>query len=257
NPAIQQYLAKLSVQENSYLTIAVCFSYPPAAVAAGLYLPDEVYLSDTQILIQQETSYSIVDMLAHQQGIYRKYKNVKPFGMPDNCYNLKYADDLLPMQVNYVYDYYYSNKEIPNHIPDAEISILWDRLITALKWSNRYNANTIEIKKRSFAIQADSVLDDKQIDRMAEVEHNRWNIEKLLMGYRATSKQEKKEIESDKSKKDTYKAMFIHNDICAYKDLKDDATGSNAKDYDCCISAVLPLIIKIKNLRYSKNTVSL
>ncbi|GHT66873.1 hypothetical protein AGMMS50239_29060 [Bacteroidia bacterium] len=244
NPAIQQYLKELSAQKDCYLTIAVCFSYPPAAIAAGLYLPDEVYQSNAHILIQQETSYSTVNLLAHQQGIFQKHKNVKPFGMPDNCYNLKYADDLLPMQVNYVYDYYYHNKKIPDNIPVSEISTLWDRLITAHKWSNRYNANTIEIKKRSFAIQTDTVLDDEQIDLMAEVEHNRWNIEKLLMGYRATSRQEKKEIASDKSKKEEYKKMFVHNDICAYKDLQDDATGSNANEYDRCISAALPLIIK-------------
>ena len=236
-PAIQDYLARLSCESNIYLTIAVCSSFPPQALATGLYLPDELYDNHIPIFVQQEIPYCTLDILT-KDG---KYKNVKPFGMLENCYDLGKADDRIPMMINYVY-----SKGIPEEFPEEEIVAMWRNLRTALKWSNRYNADSIKFKIRSFYNSVvDEQLNDKQIELMAKVEHNRWNIEKLLMGYRAVTPIEKEEIAENLSKKTEYKnKRFAHRDICAYEDLQVDESGTDPREYDRRISASIPLIIK-------------
>ena len=236
-PAIQDYLAALSCNKNIYLTLAVCFNFPPKAIAAGLYLPDEIYDNNVQILIRQEIPYFTLDVLT-KEG---KYRNVKPFGMLENCYDLYKADDRIPMMVNYVY-----SKGIPEQFPEKELITMWRGLRTALKWSNRYHADSIKVKVRSFGID-DKVekFDAEQMELMSRVEHNRWNMEKLLMGYRATTLSEKEEIAKDLTKKSKFKIHhFAHHDICLYDDLQIDENGVCAKEYDRRIMASLPLIIR-------------
>jgi len=239
-PAIQDYLSALSGNGHIYLTIAVCFSFPPKAIASGLYLPDAVYDNGVQVLIRQEIPFFTLDVLT-KEG---KYRNVKPFGMLENCYDLYKADDRIPMMVNYVY-----SKDIPEQFPEGKIEAMWRGLPVAHKWSNRYHADSIRFKIRSFGID-DTVekFDEEQMELMSRVEHNRWNMEKLLMGYRATTPLEKEEIAKDFSKKSQLKKqLFAHNDICLYDDLQVDENGVCAKEYDRRIMASLPLIIKTDN----------
>jgi hypothetical protein len=257
NPKIQEYIAGLSTDKNIYLTIAVCFSFPPQSIAAGLYLPDEVYARQVPVLVRQEISYCTLAMLsAKKEGAgYRKYSNVKPFGMLDNCYDLEKADDLLPMMVKYVYDHTRTeNKEkgeeniVLKEFPEEDIKKNWakewkkDDNISALKWSNRYNANTIYIKQRSLDIQPGKELTPEQINLLAPVEHNRWVIEKLLMGYRAPAPEEAGDITHGKKKE--YSKRLIHNDIRAYRYLSKDDKGICADQYDINISQALPFMLK-------------
>ena len=237
NLAIQDYLSGLSSDSNTSLTVAICFSHPPQALATGLYLPDKLYYNNIPVLVWQETPYTTLDMLT-KDG---KYKNVKPFGMLENWYDLCRADDRIPMMVNYVY-----GKGVPETFPEEEIVAMWHNLLTAHKWSNRYYADSIKFKIRSFReFNPDEPLTDEQIALMSRVEHNRWNIEKLLMGYRPTTPLEKEAITKDLSKKTKFKKdLFAHNDICAYEDLQVDENGVCASEYDKRISAALPLIIR-------------
>jgi hypothetical protein len=236
-PVIQDYLAGLSFNRNIYLTVAVCLPSHSQALATGLYLPDELYYNAIPVFVWQETPYCILDMLT-KDG---KYKNVKPFGMLENWYDLYRADDRIPMMVNYVY-----SKGIPERFPENEIVSMWHDLLTAHKWSNRYFSDSIKFKIRSFSnFDRNEQLDDEQIDLMARVEHNRWNMEKLLMGYRPTTSLEKEKIAKDLSQKAKFKTtLFAHNDICAYDNLKVDENGVCASEYDRRISASLPLIIR-------------
>jgi hypothetical protein len=251
HPNIQEKLKMYAGEENSLLTVAVCFNVPEKAIACGLYLPDEVYKSGAQILIKQDTPYSILSML-HTTD---KYKNVKYFGMSEYVLDLSRNDDLLPMLVNYVYDRYYNHQEIPQSIPHvAELEKSWKGLRTAKKWSNRYNANMLDVKKRSFDIRLEKTPDETTIQRLAEVEHNRWNIEELLLGYRPTTEAEKRLIGSDKTLKQAKKEEFIHNDICPYCTIADmDIIESdlekvkNTREYDICLSKSIPLILEHLN----------
>ena len=70
------------------------------------------------------------------------------------------------------------------------------------QWSNIYNASSIATKLRSIGIalpMKDRIreLTPHEIVILAEVEHNRWNVEELLMGYRIVTPEEEKEIEKN------------------------------------------------------------
>ena len=239
-PAIRQKLIEYST-ENSFLTIAICLNHPAAAIDSGLYLPNEVYKENIQILVKQDTPHSILSMLKDN----KKYKNVKPFGMLDNCLNICESErkDILAKKVHYVYGYYYDKKtfkQIPQTIPeDEELNGKWSKIPTVEKWSNRYHANMIDAKLRSFDIsnlkdsdETKKVETENLVNLIAQVEHNRWNTEKLLLGFRpATNTEQNKD-------KNELKSDFIHPDIKPFEEIL-----NNIKDIDRMITRALPLII--------------
>jgi len=246
HPKIQERLLSYS-EQNTHLTIAICLNHPTAAIAAGLYLPDEVYQNDenslhpnkdVQILIKQDTPHSILSMLKTT----KKYMNVKPFGMLDNCLEVSNTDDLSARIIHYIYSYYFDEKtkgQIPNEIPSPETcEILWKPIPISHKWSNMYHNDMLPIKRRSFNMDAL----DEQIELIAEVEHNRWNIEKLLIGYRPTNPDEEKKFKSGEFSKKALQNEFIHTDIKSFEEL-----SKSQQDIDRMISRALPLIIKYKN----------
>ena len=83
-------------------------------------------------------------------------------------------------------------------------------------------------------------LTDEEVDKLAIVEHNRWNVEKLLMGYRKPEKNEDKyeypEF-ADKLKKN--KNLFIHHDIRPFEKL------GTIKELDHEFSRYIPWIMKM------------
>ena len=248
-PAVQEKLISFS-KENTHLTIAICLNLPAAAIASGLYLPDEVYGDDIQILVKQDTPYSILSMLKTTS----KYKNVKPFGMLDNSLNLSKTNDDIPIIIKYVYDSYYKELKQVDVMPSGkELQVLykdWKSLKAVKKWSNRYNADMIDIKQRSFDITPETKkIDEETITLLAKVEHNRWNIEELLLGYRPTNNEEKEEIRKNGERKDELKNVFIHNDICPYEYIADTVNDKvkNTREYDVCLSRALPMIIRYKH----------
>ncbi|GHV80595.1 hypothetical protein AGMMS49944_23860 [Spirochaetia bacterium] len=247
---VQKYLVKLSAKKDTFLTIAAAAAETPAALACGLYLPREVYDSGAQVLIRQSLSYGTIAMLSKHRSEteYRKYKNVKPFGMLQNCYDLERADDLLPMMVKYTYDNT-SNESIVKEFPADVIRRNWMENwkaadnVSALKASNRYCANFIPVKQRSLGIQPGVELDEQQIELAARMEHNRWVTEKLLVGFRAPSAEEAAGIAADK-KREYYKARLIHEDIKGYGDLGEDDKKIDVKLYDINISRALPYMLR-------------
>lgn len=70
-------------------------------------------------------------------------------------------------------------------------------------------------------------LTPHEIAILAEVEHNRWNVEELLMGYRTVTPEEEKEIEKNIELKNVYKEKrTAHYDIRPYEDLRSDEKRS-------------------------------
>lgn len=265
NPVIQEKIERFSNEENTLLTVAVCLNDTDEAIAAGLYLKNVVYQPDkikhfeqfkdireklpdeeqnkfnVQILIRQDTPYSILSMLKCTD----KYRNVKPFGMSDNCLHITDPTDLdiLAKKVHYVYDYYFNEKpyrQIPDSIPTQDkLNKKWNKIPTVEKWSNRYHAHTIDVKLRSFDLEELKIAIKRKdnnaeiIDLMSRVEHNRWNIEKLLLGFRPATGPEQNMAKS------ILKKNFVHPDIKKFEDIPEDT-----KEIDRMITRALPFIIK-------------
>lgn len=83
------------------------------------------------------------------------------------------------------------------------------------------------------------------IESLARCEHARWNVEKLLLGFRPLSEKEHLEDEQlfGKDRKDYRKALKkrgIHIDLCSYRDLRRINPGD--MKYDCFLIIAIPRI---------------
>ena len=83
-------------------------------------------------------------------------------------------------------------------------------------------------------------LSEEEVEKLAEVEHNRWNVEKLLMGYRKPRKDEDKYAYPEfagKLKKN--KDLFVHHDIRPFNQL------NIIKELDSEFTRYIPWIMKM------------
>jgi hypothetical protein len=100
-------------------------------------------------------------------------------------------------------------------------------------WSNVYNGQMLWTKLRSWP---GGVTD--QIDVVSQVEHNRWNMEQLLMGFRPMTEEEQRKVLSDLSLKNEYKGRMVLLDLCSNDRLKKIDPVSTA--YDEGFMKILP-----------------
>ena len=197
----------------------------------SLFLPDELYLRSIPIhkynpnAVEYDVTMPLVQMAKNVNYIY------------DRCYN----DNFENWQGEIL-----SSVEIDPEERDR----LWDKLSSIKRQSSIYNAMTIPTKMRSIGLNEDDWdkfydISQQDIEILAQVEHNRWNVEELILGYRSCTDEEQDKIAADvDTQKDAFKARKIHYDLRAYNDLRPDKTGRSAKIYDLCLSAALPLIAK-------------
>lgn len=190
-------------------------------MVVGLSLPNEIYDKSIPVFIRLKSSEALLTMLNQSggDGKYSKYSNLYPFGMLENCYDLDYDKLELAQWINYSYAVP-TEKDTP--------SSLWRQLPIALQWSNFYTAYSKDFKLRSFKDIINEGLSETDIERLCMVEHNRWCVEKLLLGYRKPHKEEQEIInrggmilEAGKEIKVArwYKNHFVHNDISPNEQL--------------------------------------
>lgn len=287
SPHVQNYLQKVVLVPNKKITVTICLPVNNQAIASALYLPSEVYTNEQvqQILVYQKHE----DAIATNLSMGDKFKKLKSFGMTCNSYaDALIVDSSRPRLTAQVYDTVYELKEGKESVSaeelyktilrplkdNAKVTRTWNRSKIWGQWSNIYNSCSIPTKERSIHIddeeyellrQSVSLVDGmlhidtsrltedlrKRFDRLAELEHNRWNMEKLLMGYRLLTETERavllnKEVglerksEKDRLRGDTIKA---HADICPFGELKNIDPG--IEDYDYLLTLMIP---DIKNL---------
>lgn len=189
-----------------------------------------------------------------------RYANIYPFGMNETAYSADEKALERAKLINYLYSTAdYSNNKFPGILVldamskdqiRAEANGYWKGLSVALKWSNLYNAYTLRTKLATLRVMRGLDLDntsrdfwnlsDEEVEEMARVEHNRWNVEKLLMGFRKPHKDEDKYAYPDHAgelKKN--KERFIHHDIRPFDEL------NNIQELDREFSRYIPWIMKM------------
>jgi len=189
NPALRQKLIEWTSDKNALTTIAICYNDSDKNLAAGLYLPVELYNDRVRILVRQDTDHSLLSiMYPDETKVENRFKNVKPFGMRNDCLDLSLHKDLKAKIVHYFYSY---NNLLPDdlekisHVMDSDWNVLRERF----KWSSRYNAESINTKLRAVGIEnvspeeMDSFFGPENIELLAQIEHARWNADTLLAGY--------------------------------------------------------------------------
>ena len=239
---LRQKLGYWAASDRQQLTVVLCSDDEGENMRTAMKMPSGI--GDNRIPVFFRTA----DAAMLQMLTSTKMPDIIPFGM--NGHTLDVTMPLIRMAkvVNHVYDCYYNDNYTPVEIDWKKADESWKKLSNAKKWSNIYNAMAVATKMRSLGYTVHDwdtlyCLSAQEVDYLAEVEHNRWCIEELLLGYRPANDLEQKAIEENITLKKTYRDRFIHYDLRSYKDLREDATGKNVNVYDICISEALPLIV--------------
>ena len=257
---IQALIKCWASNDEEYLSIFLAMVNQRQNFVLGMNMPDEVYDRKVPVFIRQDKSDNLVTKLRNadagveytyasvqdgrliEENRNGRYANIYPFGMNDSSYC---ADDRALVQAKLI-NYLYATADYDRHKFKgalvletmsqnqiiAEADKCWQKLSVALKWSNLYSAYALETKAatlramRGLDIDDTShdldTLSDEEVEVIAEVEHNRWNVEKLLMGYRRSRSDEDcrqhPEFASDLAKN---KKLFIHHDILPFDQLGD------------------------------------
>lgn len=256
NPIVQRILEKYVADKNAIITVAVCLNLTHVSLRSAMHLPKAYYEKNIPILVQQRKTSRIVFTLNGKNIEDAKkdkllYKNITPFGMVYDCYDLHMnASVEICKRIAAVYDYYFNNNTLPTQIEGKFANRIWDETPITKRWSNIFAAASIPTKLRciGYAWNPDKLsrlpdFTEEQISLLSEIEHNRWNVEELLLGYRPVYKHEDEEIDADKKKKGDKKKQFVHYDIRPYDELKTDNSGRKANVYDEVIIRTLPLIL--------------
>ena len=251
NEAIRQKLTEWSDDSRQQLTIAIGHSDFERNYNETFGLPEVIYKKETPVLCHTECN----DMLqiATNDGA---YKSVYPFGNEYCDLNTLRMLKKLAQRVNYVYNHCFSLKPedpitAPSSIDESVLDSLWKAIGSLPKqYSNIFNAMTLGTKMHSIGHTSDDwkeyyALTMDEINTLTEVEHNRWSVEELILGYRPVNPEEQELVEKDISQKKILRnTKKVHYDLRSFDDLRADSTGKNVNVYDMALTQGIPLIIK-------------
>ena len=246
NADLQDKLRQWSADPKQLLTVVMAYSDGNRNLSEVIRLPEGLFSKQIPIYVYSE-----------QEVKFSHCPSIRCFGMLDRGYDVSLPLVRMAMNVNYIYDrcYHDNFEEWSDHIINAvEIDVkerarLWQEQTNVNRISCMCNAMAIPTKMHSIGLfenEWDKFYDISQndIEILAQVEHNRWSVEKLIMGFRPCNDEEQKMIEADITQKRAMKQRKIHYDLRAYDDLRPDETGKAAQIYDLCLCSCLPLIAK-------------
>lgn len=248
--AVRQKLTEWSASTRRQLTIALCHDDETRCYVEAMSLPEAVYQHHVTVLCHNNHH----DLLGLLQGCGNR-ESIYPYGT--RCADLERLKKLKQMArcVNAVYHHCFA---LPPGVPVTAPASLdkqsveepWKSVDVLPKvYSNLFNAMTMGTKLHSMGHDPSDwseyyALSREEIDVLTEVEHNRWCIEELILGYRPVTDDEQRQVEEDISIKKVLRSKKIHYDLRDYHDLRDDTTGKNANVYDMALTQSIPLIIK-------------
>lgn len=186
SPEVRKMLSDWANEPGMQLSLALCYSSDDENLSSAIHLPRNVYKANTPIYIHQ-TSCS--DMLEFASST-RQFGNLFNFGAgtASDKDPLMTSRSVFGQRVNYVYSRLYGGS-----VDDPET--LWYSLKEADKLSSIYNANSIPIKIRSKSIlRPGTVLDMNSVFDLCRVEHARWMVTELLLGFKPYSIAERKRL---------------------------------------------------------------
>ena len=237
--------------ETEYLTIAFCNNNAEQNLAASLFLPKSVYDKDIPVFVYQPGGGEIINSVNSTTV----YNNVYPFGMKSDCYDPQYHKRLIrARRIKYLYDINNVNQPFEQMPTDEELSNAWfsNSQSYAFQQSNLYAANSIAFKLRSIKHNGKDKLSDNETNILAKIEHNRWNMERLIIGFRAythdqrmkyisilTGKDDEAKAKTERLLQEDKKTKFIHKDIAPYDELLE-----KSRNYDKGIVSNIIEILK-------------
>lgn len=242
--------------KSRQMTLALCSASDDDNLRKVLDVTALLEESDVPVWVYA-ADCTIVDSLKHLGG---KYARLYPFGMSNCGYSVSQTVLRMAKLLNYFYDYNFSKKELPTSMPLEEVEASWQAIeMVSHRFSNISNVMNIPYKMRSVGHDEEDderfyALNAKEIALLAEVEHNRWSVERLVAGSRPVTPVERDEIRDaieefirtgkGEDLKKSYKKRGIHYDLCAFSELGKDRTGRNVREYDIDLTTCIPLIVE-------------
>ena len=265
--AIQKLINSWSEDNKQSLSIFLAMANQRDNFAIAMNMPDAVYNNNIPIFVRQDSSDNFITLLQHADRLaprngdpeYRTYKDgilnrepthgrydhIFPFGMNDTAFITDEVALNRAKRVNFLYSTMGSEgfQSLAELAVQSEESIkkqaddFWKKLTVAEKWSNLYFAYGLDYKLLSLRAMRHLPMDDtthdldslseEECEHIGRIEHNRWNVEKLLMGYRKPQEEEdmygspQRPKDIEKALKNN-KALFIHSQIRPFNQLTDD-----------------------------------
>ena len=216
DPAVREYLDEQVSDPFVRLTVAVCFPQSDDALSCALSLPESIFAKAIQVAVWQRDGADVVDALSSIRGVsIQRYATMRAFGTDEDAYDaakirewLKQAEDM------------YESPEIPLF---GNPSKTWAAQLS----SNFYNIAHGEVKRRCIKASEGKISMEEMADLLAKTEHNRWNAEQLVLGFRPLMAEEQQEVigkdpdsECFAEKKSRFKReKMAHLDICSWQRL--------------------------------------
>lgn len=225
---------------RTYFTLALCQREADKNIAAAIYLPSEFheikmkegdkteidYEKTIPILVYQPESEEMLTTAKKETAMFR---NILPFGSVRESYDPSIRRRIYEgKRIAYIYskglDYEYMTSD------RALLNDTWRRSSYVNQMSNIYSAAHIGVKLRSIGNRTE--LTEEDIKLLSVTEHNRWNVEKLLMGFEALPETERatQHTEEGLKKLKEKKKKFKHYCIAPYEEL-----SSADRKYDTLI----------------------
>lgn len=249
---VRDKIAKWSTSSSQLLTIVFANDSPDIGLNNALHLPDNIISAQIPVYVYMQSNKAF-DQIKHTSNT----PNIIPFGMADQGYDVNVPIVKMAKNVNFIYDRCYEENDkdwngrlrFAVEIDEEKKELSWAKKSGVKRMSNIYNAMTIGVKMRSMGFKEDDwdqfyEISQEDMEILAEVEHNRWSVEELILGWRPCTDSEQCEVEADIKMKEELKKRKIHYDLRAYNDLRPDGTGRPVQVYDRCLSASIPLIAK-------------
>lgn len=223
---------KMNQEGKTYLTLALCQKETDKNIAAALYLPSEFhnieYEDNEKSKVDFEKTIPIFvfqpeneELLKTANREINMFKNIFPFGSVKESYDPSIRSRINEgKRIHYIYkrgeDYALMTSD------QDELDRQWREANYADQMSNIYSASHIGVKLRSMGKRTQ--LSEEDIQLLAITEHNRWNVEKLLMGFEALPASERKKQYDDKGLEELreLKKQFKHYCIEPYSELIPD-----------------------------------
>lgn len=230
--SIQNYIYN-SCNPLAKVTIAICLPESNRSHAAALYINKKIYESDSllQVLVYNRYGSSIMNTFKGNVSQYPYKGKLKAFGSSANCLAIEYlkTSELIGKYIGIAYN---ETNKINNITYTGKSKV-------ACRWSNIYNGNTLWTKLRSIGFFNHDFMDDKKfIEVLADVEHNRWVVEQLIMNFRPlTYEEQTKEKQDNNKNKSILKSKMAHIDICSNKKILE--IDKDVRKYDIMLTECL------------------
>ena len=211
SPFCRNMLLEWCNDPKQKLVIAICLDDGKINLAVSLHLPKEIFLNHIPVAVYQKYHAGLISMANSSV----RFNNLICFGeaVPYND-TLFLLRSLRGKRINYLY-----NLQFGNHSCSSEDEA-WSEITHVHQLSSIASANSIPLKMRSFNLlptrECFDCLSKEQLASLSEVEHRRWMMSVLQMGYRAATKEQRQNRENFKLLKEK---ELIHLDIAPYDEI--------------------------------------